>query len=146
MKGFRQLVTKFLRSVLPKRFKGWLYKLSVSSEIDGSIFYHIGLLQKLGYRPQYVIDVGAFRGEWTEGVLPIFPSATFIMIEPQDDKKQVLEGLAQRFSNVKYIKCLVGKSANEKVTFYEMESGSSIYEEQTSHYRTVKSYSMQTLD
>lgn len=110
------------------------------------MYFYINNLKLLGYQPTLVIDVGAFRGEWTKNVLPIFPGAKFIMIEPQEDKTALLADLAARESRVHFIKTLVGKSKQERVTFYEMESGSSVYEEQTNHPRDRKEYSMRTLD
>lgn len=146
MANLKQSLLHFGRSVLPDRVKGWLYKLSVSPTQQGSMFYHINNLKKLGYKPSLVVDVGAFRGEWTLNVLPIFPDSTFIMIEPQQDKVELLKQVAASKTNVHFIQTLVGAEQKESVLFYEMESGSSIYEEQTSHPRGTKGYSMTTLD
>jgi FkbM family methyltransferase len=142
----RTRFVKFLRKVIPKRVKGWMYKLSVSKDVEGSMFFHINNLQRLGYAPSTIIDIGAFRGEWTLNTKAIFPTASIVMIEPQDDKEPILKEIERVHPSITYVKSLVGKEKKEAVTFFEMESGSSIYEEQTTHNRTVKSYPMQTVD
>lgn len=146
MRTFRQSALQFLRKRIPRRVKGWLYKLSIAENQEGSIYFHVNKLRILGYTPDLVVDLGAFRGEWTTHVLPIFPKAKFIMVEPQDDKESLLTEIVQQHANVSYRKTLVGKAPQERVEFYEMESGSSIYEERTEHPRVLKSYSMTTLD
>lgn len=48
--------------------------------------------------------------------------------------------------NIQYKIGLLGEFPNEKVKFFEMETGSSIYEEQTRFPRKVKYLQMNTLD
>lgn len=141
-----QALLKMIRPLIPRRVKGWLYKLSQSEHVEGTIYYHVNLLKKLGYNPDMVLDIGAFRGEWTQGILPIFPKARFVMFEPQDDKAPILSKLTSVHPNVSHVKTLVGKLNTDGVEFFEMESGSSIYEEQTTHPRTRRRYPMKTLD
>jgi FkbM family methyltransferase len=142
----KQSLLRFFRKVLPNKIKGWLYKLSVSGDVEGSMYYYINNLRKLGYSPRIILDVGAFHGDWTRNVLPIFPDAKYVLIEPQDDKEVVLKELAIAHPNVQILKTLVGKESIGGVDFFEMESGSSIYEEQTNHPRRIKTYPMKTLD
>ncbi len=146
MSTFRQSALQFLRKRIPRRVKGWLYKLSIAENQEGSIYFHVNKLRILGYTPDLVVDLGAFRGEWTTHVLPIFPKAKFMMVEPQDDKASLLAEIVRQHPNVSYRKTLVGRAPQERVEFYEMESGSSIYEERTEHPRVLKGYSMTTLD
>ena len=110
------------------------------------MYFHIGNLRRLGYSPAVVVDVGAFEGEWTKNVLEIFPSAEFVMFEPQEAKQPMLAALCRGRRNVRLVQSILGDRSEDEVTFYEMESGSSIYEEQTSHPRRVRAYPMQTLD
>lgn len=142
---WRRFILESVRKVLPRRVKGWLYALSVSPFQEGSLYFHINKLKELGYSPSLVVDVGAFRGEWTRNVMPIFRNATFVMIEPQADKVGLLSELAARNSQVKFVQSLLGRESRE-VEFFEMESGSSIYEEQTIHPRVKKIYPMRLLD
>lgn len=145
MMTWRRLILESVRKILPRRVKGWLYALSVSPFQEGSLYYHINKLRELGYHPSLVVDVGAFRGEWTRNVMPIFSDATFVMVEPQADKVELLSELAAKDPQVKFVQSLLGRESKE-VEFFEMESGSSIYEEQTVHPRVKKVYPMRLLD
>lgn len=41
-------------------------------------------LKKLGFEPQFVIDIGANHGNWTRTAIRYFPKARYLMIEPQE--------------------------------------------------------------
>ena len=87
------------------------------------MYHHIANLKKLGFNPDPVVDVGALFGQWTENVIAIFPEATFIMIEPQADKRKYLDAIAHKFKNVNAEFSLVGDIEKDEVEFYEMGSG-----------------------
>jgi FkbM family methyltransferase len=142
----RQTLVRLARGALPPAVKRTLHKLSVSHAVEGNMFFHIGHLRRLGYAPDVVVDVGAFEGEWTTNVLEIFPNAAFVMFEPQEAKQPLLDELCRTHRNVRLVPTILGNRTEDAVRFYEMESGSSIYEEQTSHPRQVRAYPMQTLD
>ena len=110
------------------------------------MYHHISNLKKLGFNPDLVVDVGALFGQWTENVISIFPEAMFIMIEPQTDKKQYLDEITHKFKNVRLESSLVGDVEKDAVEFYEMGSGSSIYEENSDGDRKKVSLKMETID
>lgn len=110
------------------------------------MFAHINYLKQLGYKPTVVIDVGAYKGEWSLFAKKIFPGASFIMVEAQKDKEETLKQVAASFKNVHYKITLLGNENKGPVSFYEMETGSSIYKEQTGAAAKLKQYPMQTLD
>lgn len=149
----RKLLKKAV-DVLPARLKNKAYRASAVifglSNLNSlpvyDMYHHISNLQKLGFNPDLVIDVGALFGHWTENVIAIFPEATFVMIEPQNDKKQYLEAITHKFNNVNAEFSLVGDVEKEAVEFYEMGSGSSIYEENSDCDRKKVSLKMVTLD
>jgi FkbM family methyltransferase len=104
-------------------------------------------LKDKGFNPSAIIDCGAFMGDWTRMAKKVFPKAQVIMIEPQEDKKPFLVRVQNEFpGTVEYIRCLLGDSPKDVVTFFEMESGSSVLEEMTLHPRRVVSLQMKTLD
>jgi FkbM family methyltransferase len=41
-------------------------------------------LNKLGFTPMHVVDVGANRGNWTRTAMKYFPNAHYTMFEPQE--------------------------------------------------------------
>jgi FkbM family methyltransferase len=51
------------------------------------------LLNRLGFRPKHIVDVGANCGGWTRTALRYFPDAHFTLLEPQDWLKQNVQDL-----------------------------------------------------
>jgi FkbM family methyltransferase len=141
-------------NLLPARFKNKAYRASaiifglnnLSALPIYDMYHHIENLKKLGFNPDLIIDGGACFGNWTESVLNIFPKATFVMIEAQIAQKSYLEQLTKKFDNVSLELALVGDVEKDNVDFYEMGTGSSIYNENTYGYRQKVSLKMQTLD
>lgn len=130
------------KSLLPRRVKIVLFKYIRSK----NLFSHLNDLNKLGFNPASVIDIGAYKGEWSYYASQIFANSTFLMIEPQEDKQQGLKEIVEKSKNMRFASTLLGKENNDKVIFYEMETGSSIYAEQTDVGREIKNYRMETLD
>lgn len=149
----RKLIKKIVDS-LPAKLKNKAYRASVvifglknlSALPFYDMYHHIANLKKLGFDPDLIIDAGALFGHWTEHVKPIFPEAKFIMIEPQIGQQKYLEAVTHRFDNVNLELVLVGDVEKEGVEFYEMGSGSSMYQENSGHQRQKVSLKMETLD
>jgi FkbM family methyltransferase len=70
-----------------------------------------------GFRPQRVIDVGAYKGEWASICKGIFPSAAIMLIEPQVSGKKFLERFCQKHPGCLFINALVGASEGRVVHF-----------------------------
>src|SRR5690554_5957759 len=51
-------------------------------------------IQEDGYVPDGILDIGAYRGEWTRLAKSIWPNAHVWMFEAQDEKAEVLERVA----------------------------------------------------
>ncbi len=83
-------------------------------------------LRRFGFIPNYVLDIGAFKGNWTRVCINIFPEANITCIEPQDALQGELQKLAREHTNLKVIQTLLGKSERENVPFREIGSGSSV--------------------
>ena len=109
-----------------------------------------GSLQNLkanGFSPRTVIDVGAWIGDWTEHVHPIFPDAQFLMVEANPGKRAGLEAIAARLGpSVRLKMALLGPESRSEVPFYAMEAGSSVLPEDTSFDRKQLALEMTTLD
>jgi len=116
--------------------------------IEGAMFLSIQNLKTLGYYPAVIIDVGAYVGNWTREVVRIFPNSQFLMIEAQSSKENELKKIISDFgqTSIDYQISLVGSVNDDNVSFYEMETGSSVYREKTSYPREEKFLSMCTLD
>ncbi|MDB5132677.1 MAG: hypothetical protein JWR02_2426 [Mucilaginibacter sp.] len=149
----RKLLKKIV-NILPAKLKNKAYRASAIifslSNLNSLPFYdmyhHISNLKKLGFDPDLIIDAGALFGHWTTNVRGIFPEARFIMIEPQIAQKKYLEAVTHKFDNVSLELSLVGDVEKNGVEFYGMGSGSSIYQENSDHYREKVSLKMETID
>jgi FkbM family methyltransferase len=95
-----------------------------------SIEASLGVLRGLGFRPATAVDIGAYHGEWAIAFNEIFPSASVLMIEGQESKRARLETLSMRHPRkLDFEIALLGAADDMKVTFCEMETGSSVFEE-----------------
>ena len=80
---------------------------------------------------QYVLDIGAYHGDFTDTVKSVWPTAIVRQIEADDRQKQYLQDNA--------IISLLGNKEDESVDFYTLSpdkitTGSSMYKEMTRHY------------
>lgn len=88
-------------------------------------------LRSLGQHIQYVLDIGAYRGDFTETIHSVWPTAVVRQIEADARQKDYLLANA--------VIALVGDHEQEQVNFYTLDSnsittGSSIYRELTAYY------------
>lgn len=99
-----------------------------------------------GFRPGAIIDIGAFRGDWTRLIAPIFPNTPILMCEAQSEKETVLIQVKKELANCDYEICLLGKNEGEPAVFHVMETGSSLYSELSNVARTQRRIETRTLD
>ncbi|PIT04894.1 hypothetical protein TSA1_32225 [Bradyrhizobium nitroreducens] len=103
-------------------------------------------LRNLGFRPNNILDVGAYVGRWTEVTRRIFPEAKFLMVEAQESKRELLNAIVAGARGQAQVDiALVGSTPGE-ATFYEMETGSSMYPEMTAVPRTKVTKQRTTID
>lgn len=94
-------------------------------------------LARWGFDPEFVLDIGAYVGRWTQSASGVFPRAKFLMVEAQAAKRPALEAVAACLKgNARVEICLLGRDEAER-TFFEMETGSSMYEELSQVGRTA---------
>jgi FkbM family methyltransferase len=63
----------------------------------------LGLLQRYGFNPKHIVDVGANRGTWTRKAVEFFPNAQYTLIEPQDGLKTYIQDLVDTGTKIKWI-------------------------------------------
>jgi FkbM family methyltransferase len=68
------------------------------------------------------------------------------MVEPQSAKEAHLVAVSQDLPNVQFRQALLAGEAGRSVTFYEMETGSSVYPENSNAMRREASLTTTTLD
>lgn len=69
-------------------------------------------------------------GEWSLISNKVFTNTMHLLIEPLMQKQDYLKKLAETYHNFKYYNFLLSDPI-KNVDFYEMETGSSIYQEQS---------------
>lgn len=117
----REALGLFL-NLLPKEWKNALGIYLGAPHINWSLRQ----LRRFGFKPEHVLDVGAFRGEWARMCLGVFPEAHITCVEPQESQQQTLADLASQAKNIKVIQVLLGKTDSFSVPFSEMGPGSSV--------------------
>ena len=103
-------------------------------------------LARSGFLPGAIIDVGAYRGEWTRLIAQAFPQAPVLMIEAQAEKVPYLQNVKVDLPQAEAEICLLGSADGASVTFHVMETGSSIYSERSNVPRTNRILAQRTLD
>jgi len=90
------------------------------------IHWSLKQLREFGFIPRNIIDVGAFRGDWTRICCEIFPGAMITCVEPQEACQKELRELVDERPNVRVCQTLLGRSEQEDIPFEDIGSGSSI--------------------
>ena len=92
----------------------------------GTLAGFLGDIRARGFKPRGIVDVGANRGDWTRFALSIFPEASVIMIEPQDEMEPYLSKLCRGVAGCHYVKAGAAREAGELVmTIWPDLAGSS---------------------
>lgn len=115
----------FLSGLIPKILKDKVKRSSGAPDM----FWSIQNMKTNGFCPNRIIDIGAYTGEWTLSVKNIFPNAHFLMIEPQGSKRENLEKVCIKNTNVCYCNNILGASSGKTIIFHEMETASSVLTE-----------------
>jgi FkbM family methyltransferase len=144
-------------SFLPIKWKNSLFHLSFNiarPEFDrfSHLYAHapnmeMGLtrLAQRGIRPETVIDVGAFEGNWSRMARRIWPASKIIMFEPNAAKLEVISRAA-RSLNATFFQDLLGATDETEVVFNLMESGSSVMSERSPLARTQETRRLRRID
>jgi FkbM family methyltransferase len=83
-------------------------------------------LRARGFAPDFVVDVGANRGHWTEMLKSVFPTAEVLLIEPQPEMRQPLNELCARLPGLRWVETAVGARDETRLqTIWEDLQGSS---------------------
>ena len=103
-------------------------------------------LQSKGFEPGSIIDIGAYEGNWTRMARRVFADVPVLMVEAQEAKRPFLDSVVSDLPGVTYAQTLLGRSAGQEVAFFEMETGSSMFEERSNAKRTARKLKTNTID
>ena len=135
---FNKLLSKFiifLKKKLPVSFK-INHKFQNRNQVT-NLDIIITSLKNKNFNPDYIVDVGCFRGLWTNKLLKFFPNSKYILFDADDNNIKYLDKLKSSNKNIDY-KIILLSDDEKDYDFYSMESGSSIFEEQTNYFRKIK--------
>lgn len=143
-----------LRALIPQRMHNHLFRLSSSEVSDDlrhryaagmSMWWSLENMKRCGFEPASVIDVGAFMGDWTNRVRAIWPTAKFLMVEPQPNKQERLRAMCN--DSVWLEPYILGAAAAESVPYHMDDlGGSSVLEQCQDKCAVVEPLPMTTLD
>ena len=103
-------------------------------------------LRELGFEPERVLDIGAHEGRWTNRCRKVFPGASYLMVEAQPGKREILSRFCAESDRLDFEIALLGREVFESVDFFQLDTGSSIYREQTTYEAERVALPMRTLD
>ena len=94
----------------------------------------INSLKNRGYKPDNIFDIGCFRGLWSKQISKIFTGSNFFLYDANIKNEKYLKLLKLDNNKFKF-KIKLFSDDIKMYKFYDMFSGSSIFEEKTSHPR-----------
>ena len=108
--------------ILPKQLKDWVKWRAGASSEESSLCN----MRRHGFSPRWIVDVGAYRGEWTRMAAGIFPQARLLMIEANPERAARPVEMLERNCRLQFVSALVGEKERKDVAFYVDESASSV--------------------
>jgi FkbM family methyltransferase len=111
-------LTNVLRRCLPQPIRRALKKEIIRQFEVPTMEQSLANMRRLGFRPARIVDIGAYKGEWTVLTRGIFPEAAFLMLEAQESQREALEQVkGPNGSSVKYRIALLGAENRDGVFF-----------------------------
>jgi FkbM family methyltransferase len=150
----RKLVYTGLRG-LPPSTRNELFPYLVEDFFEDAAYRHgyaslarsLRNLKLQGFYPRSVIDIGAFRGDWSREALKIFSEAAVLMVDANPEQERSLaSATGEMGARAHFAIQLLGPEPREGVKFYQHTSGSSVLDELTTFPRTATTLGMSTLD
>lgn len=139
-----------LRPWVPARLSRLMYRLGrflYRDQAYPSLEATLTSLRRRGFTADRVIDVGAYRGDWTRLCLSVFPAARVLMVEAQSARQHDLQRLcATAPDRLFYAQALLGAADGPVVEFAAMATGSSVFHENSGYPRELQSRPLTTLD
>ncbi len=101
-------------------------------------------LSQRGFQPRFMVDVGACDGDFTRMFKRVWPECGVLMVEAREVKyKELLDSDLQ---DTYVSNATLGATDGRMVPFYDMGTGSGIFDEQSPYARTIIPKQMDTLD
>jgi len=135
-------ITQNLIEMLPKRLK---YRFELHF-FRPDMAWSMSNLKLNGFRPQKVLDVGAYMGDWTRTCKRVFPPAAVLMIEAQSGKKYFLQRVCKNYPDCRYVIALLGAEEKKGVFFQMDESVSRVLRASSGMVNNYQELPLSTID
>jgi FkbM family methyltransferase len=100
--GLSAQVKRLIQSILGK-FGFRLLRIDDGPRPSEGLDPFFSLLERLGFAPKHILDVGANRGNWSRTAIRHFPDARFTLVEPQDQLKTYIQDLLDHGYKIQWI-------------------------------------------
>jgi hypothetical protein len=101
-------VKRVLQAALGK-FGHRLTRVANASKDGLTCFFEA--IQKAGFAPRHIVDVGANRGNWTRSAIRFFPEAHYTLVEPQDHLKVHVQDLIANGYENRWVNAAAGEKS-----------------------------------
>jgi FkbM family methyltransferase len=127
-----------IKKIIPFRYKRKIKeKLGVPS-----LHWSLQNIKRLGFSPSFVVDIGAYEGNWTEDFLEVFPGTKILMLEAQTSKEEKLKKICDRFKNVYHYIALLSAEDGKEFAFLENETASHVTNDAAVAAKKIKGESL----
>ena len=111
-------IIKSIGRLMPLRLRQRLKQnLLDQLEVPTNI-WSLGNMRRLGFEPKMIIDIGAFKGEWSTMTRKVFPDAEILMLEAQEERIPDLDAAKKLLGGkIDYRISLLGAEHREGVVF-----------------------------
>lgn len=153
----KRVITTIAKRILPNSIRKSIFhfgfdiardefeKFSYDFAYAPNMHHGLTAVSKRGFEPKTVLDIGAFEGDWSSMAHALWPHAKIMMIEGNEGKRAKLDPIATGIG-AELIFSLLGAENGRSVEFYEMESGSSVFEEESTYERQKVERRLSSLD
>lgn len=123
---------------LPEDYKYQRGVVSMVASLDN--------LRRNGFDPAFILDVGAYHGEWSRMARRIYPKTPIFMLEANPETETQLACASREIGAAEYRIALLGATPAESVVFHVGGTGSSVFPENTAAPYSSAQLPMTTLD
>lgn len=107
------------------------------------MFKYFAILKDMGYYPDAILDIGANHGDWTSGMLSIYPKSKYYLFEGINYEQL---NKFQNNPNVYVTNELLNDKIEEVDWYEERNTGDSFFKEKTKHFLKTKPIKRNTID
>lgn len=103
-------------------------------------------LSKAGFQPTQIFDVGAYKGDFAQYCLRVWPNAKVKCFEALEHRVIQLQQMASWNSALQVFPCLLGAETLDNVPLHQAETASSVLVEQIPQNFPMTYHPMRTVD